>query len=159
MPISTLTTNYGNRTKDIHIFQGVDPTKGTSIVTPSFGKISQFCTGIQKLIQRYTICLLTNIGSQVNYPTFGTDLLQRLRTSNHVSKLDFVGIFNFANMDVIEQFREYQRAQTGIPEDEQLDTAILENISVTAGAVSLRIKLYPVQREPVEFVIPLPDYE
>jgi len=66
MPISSTTTNYSGRKKDIHIFQGVDPSK-VSDINPSFGKISNYCAGVQKLVQRYAICLLTELGSQENY--------------------------------------------------------------------------------------------
>jgi hypothetical protein len=155
MPIDVTSTDYSGRTKDIHIFQGVDPY-GAATVAPSFGKISNYCTGIQKLIQRYTISLLTNIGSQANYPTFGTDLLTKLTTSSfRFNKADLGHIFNFANSKVINEFRAYQRANPG-PEDEQLATAVLQDISFSNGSLFFTVQLYPVQQPSVNFILPLP---
>jgi hypothetical protein len=142
MAISSITTNYGNRTKDIHIFQGVNPLVQVSSINPAFGKVSQFCSGVQKLVQKYAIMLLTDLGSQLNSPTFGTTLMRRLRSGNNISKPDFINIFNLANSTVIGAFREYQRGVSNIPDDEFLDTAVLQDVVVTNGNVRLRIKLY-----------------
>ncbi|MEG7795894.1 hypothetical protein, partial [Listeria monocytogenes] len=71
MAIKSITTNYTGRKIDLHIMQGVK-APGSSDISLGFGKISNYCSGVQKLIQRYTIMLLTEIGSQENFPTFGS---------------------------------------------------------------------------------------
>jgi hypothetical protein len=156
MPISLITTDYSGRTKDLHIMQGVAPN-GVATISPSFGKISNFCTGIQKLIQRYTICLLTAITSQPNFPAFGTNFIPTLvNGSVRFNKGDISTLFNFANADVIRLFRDYQRKTSGLPEDEQLNTASLDSISVIDNNVYMTIKLVPVATPAVTFVVPLP---
>ena len=156
MPISGVSTDYSNRKKDIHIFQGVNPS-ALAIITPEFGKISNYCTGIQKLVQRYAISLLTELGSQDNYPDFGSSLITRLiRRGGNMNRLDIYPIFNSANLKIITSFREYQRATPGLPDDEQLSTAQLTNVIVAGGNVSLSIQIYPLSGGAVEFVLPIP---
>lgn len=156
MAISGTTTNYTGRKKDLHIFQGVNPKKPAT-VTPSFGKISNYCAGVQKLVQRYTISLLNELGSQTNYPDFGTNFMTRLNNrSLSLNRSDIFPIFNLASAKVIADFKEYQANTDGLPTDEQLNTVLLEEVSVSANSVNLRVRLYPVQSTPVEFVIPLP---
>ena len=156
MPISGISTDYSTRTKDIHIFQGVNATKLSSI-TPSFGRISNYCSGIQKLIQRYTITLLNELGSQPGFPTFGTNLVNTLlRSSSFINKADVGHIFNEANIKVIREFRVYQRGLTDVPLDEQIDTATLADVVIQNGTIGLTIKIYPLTGEPVVFIMPLP---
>jgi hypothetical protein len=156
MPISGTSIDYSTRKKDIHIFQNVDVNK-IATIAPSFGRISNYCAGIQKLVQRYTIALLTAIESQPAYPSFGTNLLTKLSNTNlTIDKTKLTHIFNFANYSVIKSFRTYQSNTEGLPLDEQLDTAILQSITVTNGVASLSIQLFPVQQTAVTFLIPLP---
>lgn len=155
MPIDSITTDYTGRTIDIHIFQGVNP-KGEATVNPSFGKISNYCTGIQKLIQRYTISLLSTIGSQVNFPNFGTNLLNTLNNGNYQLNIADLGhIFNFASAKVINELKQYQRTNT-VPDDEALDTAILNSVSYSNNTVYFTVQIYPVQQPSVNFILPLP---
>jgi hypothetical protein len=156
MAINGTSTDYTGRTRDMHIFQGVDPY-ATKTVVPEFGKISNFCTGIQKLVQRYTICLLTEMGSQENFPAFGTTLLTTLNNrSLSLNKNDLYPIFNIASAKVIKEFRQFQAKNPGIPDDEKLNTALLEDIIVTNDQVQLNVKIYPISQDAVKFVIPLP---
>lgn len=156
MPISGTSTDYSTRTRDLHIFQGVNPNKLANI-SPSIGRISNYCSGVQKLIQRYAICLLTEITSQTSYPNFGTALIPTLmRSSSRISKADVFPIFGTANSKVIDIFKAYQQTTPGLPKDEQLATAQLINLSVSGGNVSLSIQIYPVATEPVVFLLPIP---
>lgn len=157
MPVSSTSTDYSTRKKDIHIFQGVDVSKPSSI-TPSFGQISNYCAGVQKLVQRYAIALLTVIGSQPEFPTFGTNLLTKLSNTNlTIDKVKLTHIFNFANYEVINSFRTYQANTPNLLDDEQIDTAVLRDIVVsTNGTVNLTVQIFPVQKTAVTFLIPLP---
>lgn len=156
MPIVDSTTNYSGRKVDIHIFQGVNVNK-LSPITPSFGKISNFCSGIQKLIQRYAISLMTELGSQPDYPTFGTKLMSTLNNRNlSFNKADIYPIFNSASYKVVSEFRDYQAKNSGIPTDEQLNTAYLSDIIITNDSVSFKVTIIPVSGDTTEFLIPLP---
>lgn len=156
MPISGVSTDYSGRLKDMHIFQGVNPSE-TAIIRPSFGKISNYCTGVQKLVQRYAISLLTELGSQSNYPIFGSDLIATLSgATNAISLPDFYHLFNFANASVVQTFKDYQRVQSGLPDDEKLVSATLLSVNVVNNRVSLRIQIKTANNSAFPFILPLP---
>lgn len=158
MPIRNITTDYTGRAKDINISPTIDPTK-TSVqkVTPGFGNVSSYCAGVQKLLQRFMIALTTVRGSQPAYPTFGTDLLKTIAVSSLTTVADLKHAFNFASAKVVSEFREYQAATPGLPDDEQLDTALLLDISVTANyEVTYRVALYTKAGETYDFLLPIP---
>lgn len=156
MAITGSTTNYSGRKVDLHIFQGVNPNK-LSPVTPSFGKISNFCSGIQKLIQRFAIALMTDLGSQPNYPDFGTKLMSTLNNRNMLfNKADLYPIFNFAAYKVVSEFRDYQAKNYDIPDDEKLNTAYLSDIIISNDSIAFKVTIIPVSGDTTEFLIPLP---
>lgn len=157
MAISSITTVYTDRKIDLHIMQGVNAPSKSSI-TPSFGLISNYCTGVQKLIQRYMIMLLTEIGSQENYPDFGSDFLVNLLSSSSVyNRVDLQNLFAFANAKVSKAIIDYQ-IENELPLDEQLNTAsLVDIINIAPGHVSLKIQIIPQTQDAVEFVVPLPN--
>lgn len=153
----TLSVDYSNRKIDLHIFQGVN-APNSSDITPSFGKISNFCTGIQKLAQRYTICLLTELGSQVSFSDFGSDLITSLTSSSNLyNRADLYPIFNEANAKIEAEFYDHDQKYPGAPDDERLASAALVDIlSTPTGGVALSVELQTYSVEPVSFIIPLP---
>lgn len=158
MPIRNITTDYSGRSKDINIVPNIDPKKTTpQKVALSFGRVSSYCAGIQKLIQRFMIALVTVKGSQPAYPDFGTDLLKKLSVSSLTTIADLTHAFNFASASVVASFRAYQEGITGVPEDEQLDTALLMNVEVSANyEVTYRVALYTKAGDTYDFLLPIP---
>lgn len=160
MPISSTTTDYSLRTRDISILQAPDPNKvGTQKVSAAFGKVSSFTAGIQKLVQRYTIMLMTIKGSQTNFPDFGTTFLSELmHRSNNMDTLALHHLFNFANLDVISQMKSYQSTlPTTAPLDEQIDTAQLVNVAANGDTVDFQILIKSRAGDTVQYVLPLPN--
>lgn len=157
MAISGTTTDYTGRKKDLNIFQGLNAPNKSSIIL-GFGEVSNFCAGIQKLVQRYAITLLTELGSQEAFPDFGSTLMTRLHNSAlNLNIIDVTGLFNLANARVIRQFRQYQSANPSEFPDEELNTTYLQGVSVNGDQVGLRIKILSMAGEVVEYVVPLPD--
>jgi hypothetical protein len=155
MAINNITTDYSNRKIDLHIFQGVSAPNASDI-TPSFGKISNFCTGVQKLVQRYTIALLTELGSQENFPDFGSTLITALTSSSNLyNRVDLYPIFNKANTKVLRDFAAYDRT-VSMPVDERLAGARLIEIKSINGGVSMAVQIETYSEDPVTFIIPLP---
>lgn len=156
MAISKISTNYADRKLDLHIMQGVHAPNASNI-SPSFGKISNYCAGVQKLIQRYTIMFLTEIGSQEDYPEFGSDFITKITsTSNNFNRSDLFSLFAFANQKVSDELFDYQ-INNDIPLDEQLNVVELnEIVSTPDGGVSLKLTIIPRAEQPVEFLMPLP---
>ncbi len=158
MPIRNITTDYSGRAKDINISPTIDPSKTTvQKVTPGFGAVSSYCAGVQKLIQRFMIALVTVRGSQPAYPAFGTDLLKRISVSSLTTVADLKHAFNFASAKVVSDFRAYQAETPGLPDDEQLDTALLLDVTVSANyEVSYRVALYTKAGSTYDFLLPIP---
>lgn len=158
MPIAKVTTDYTGRTKDISILQYPDATiVDAQQVSPAFGKISRYCTGAQKLIQRYAIILLTNIGSQPAFPDFGTDLISTLQSG--ISSVDTIlatQIFNIANYSAVMTLQIYQTTKDDIPDDERISSATLTNISLLGGSAAFEITITTEAGSDIDFVVPLP---
>jgi hypothetical protein len=160
MAIKSVTTDYTGRKRDISILQYPDATSvETQTVFPKFGKSTRFCTGVQKLVQKYAIILLTNIQSQPKYPNFGTDFLYTLQRG--ISPTDGIlaqQIFYLANYDAILTLRAYQSSfpEGVIPADERIVNATLEGYTLYGGFVGFDVKINTEAGDSINFVVPLP---
>lgn len=144
MAISSISTNYGGRTRDLFISQNITPyNKGPQVVEYNFGKLSSSVVGVQKLVQRYVISL------------FNTGLATALESARSSNIQEATHIFNFASWEVIQAFKEYQKQHPEMPEDEQLETAQLTNIAVTPGKISLAVNLITRAGATVEYILPV----
>ena len=157
MAIGTVTTNYSGRNKDINIMAYPNPkSPETQPVPLTFGKISSYCAGIEKLIQRYMLTLLTVKGSQPYDPEFGTDFLKYVRSANLLTYNDLSHYFNFANYEVLNLFKQYQALHADLPLDEQIDTAVLDSLTTVDNRIQFNVKIYTKAGETVDFVMPIP---
>jgi hypothetical protein len=158
MPISGTSTDYTGRTKDISIFQSPDAMlTGPQDVVASFGQRAKFCSGVQKLVQRYAILLLSDYGSQLNFPTFGTDFMSTIKAGiSPVDQLAAMQIFSSASYDAVLLLREYQAAHPDIPLDERISRAELTGISLYASYAAFEVTIYTEAGETVNFLVPLP---
>lgn len=157
MPILTTSSNYSNRKKDISIAHKVNAKLvGAQTTNLKFGAVSSYCSGVQKLVQRYMIVLLTEVGTQPGFSTFGTNLLYNLKNSGGRSKTDVEHTFNFANADVVSAFKVYQAANNNVNKDEELSAAMLESLVVGKDSISLNIKIQTMAGNLVTFIVPVP---
>lgn len=158
MAITGFTTDFTGRTLDINVLKVSTYTDGQlQPTTVAFGNPSQYITGIGKLVQKYAILFLTKVGSQVNYPTFGTEFLATLSAGNAgISRLDVLHLFNFANLDVLGILKPYQSANPTMPTDEQLQSAIMSSFSYNSGILNITISITSVAGTNVVFVLPIP---
>jgi hypothetical protein len=150
--------DYKGRQRDISIldypivaaFDGVE-------VKPRFGASSKFCAGTQKLVQRYTLLMLTNIGSQKFYPEFGTNFLWPLQAGiSPTSRLEAFQIFYLADFSAVSTIKNYQIDNPDIPEDEQLNFTELEDLVLYGSYVSFNVRLKTLAGNLSNFLIPLP---
>jgi len=154
---NTASTDYSGRQKDISIFQYPDATlEGPQNVDVSFGTRPRFCSGVQKLVQRYAIMLMTNIGSQPFYSDFGTSLLFSLQTGvSPTDKLAAAQLFRLASFDVVVEFKKAQRVAV-TPPDERIVSADLIDIVLQGGAVSFSVSIKTEAESVLDFLVPLP---
>jgi hypothetical protein len=158
MPIIKETSDYTGRKKDISILQypNVTAIDGAEVL-PRFGNPSRFCAGVQKLIQRYMILMLTNVNSQDYYPEFATDFLWPLQAGiGPTDNITARQIFTLADYAAVNIIKNYQIDNPDLPLDEQLDFTTLRNISLYGSFVSFDVKLTTLAGEAVDFLVPLP---
>lgn len=142
--ITGTTIDYTGRTKDLFISQGIDPLSSSiQSVTYSFGTISSFIAGVQKLVQRYAIALINN------------GLLNNIRAASANNLQVATHIFNFASYAVVSSFQAYALANPGAPNDETIASATLTDISSGNGSLSLTVQLVTNAGSSVVFVLPL----
>jgi hypothetical protein len=158
MAIASISSNYIGRKKDISIFQYPDASKlGEQTVAPKFGKSARFCTGVQKVVQAYAVILMTNLSSQENYPSFGTDFLYTLQGGiSPVDSLLAAQVFNIASYKAVSTLKTYQASNDSIPLDEQIASAELTNISLYGGQAAFDVTIKTEAGDNVEFIVPLP---
>jgi hypothetical protein len=158
MAIALQTSDYTGRKKDLSILQYPNVTVPDGVeVAPSFGSPSRFCAGVQKLIQRYTVLMLTNVNSQEYYPDFGADFLWPLQSgTDPTDSIVARQIFTLADYATVSVIKNYQIDNPDIPLDEQLDFTTLRSITLYGGYVSFDVKLTTFAGEVVDFLVPLP---
>lgn len=156
MAIRNVTNSYAGRTVDLSIAGRLEPqTIGVQPVSLSFGRISTKCAGVQKLLQRYTIMLLTSKGSQKNNPNFGTDLIPTLLGGNLIDVGHLVHTFNLASWSVVKTLREYQASHPEIPADEQINTALMTDYDVQGSTVLFNVKVQTQAGDVIDFILPV----
>lgn len=158
MAIAKQSTDYTGRKKDLSILQYPDVLSiDGKEVAPKFGNPARFCAGVQKLIQRYTVLMLTNINSQEYFPNFGADFLWPLQSgTDPTDSILARQIFTLADYATVNVIKTYQIDNPELPLDEQLDFTTLRNISLYGGFVSFDVKLTTLAGEIVDFLVPLP---
>jgi hypothetical protein len=158
MILPTTSSNYTLRKKDISIFQYPDALAASAQdVRPAFGKMTRFCAGVQKLVQRYAVILLTNIDSQPDFKDFGTDFLYTIQGGiSPVDQIRASQIFNLASYDAVTLLKSYQASHNDIPNDEKIASAQLTNMNLYAGYAAFEVTLYTEAGDSIEFIIPLP---
>jgi len=158
MPIIAETTDYSGRAVDVSVLQYPDTTTpGGSTVSPAFGNPSRFCAGPQKLIQRYIIMMLTNIGSQPEYPGFAASFLWTLQAG--ISPVDTIRarqIFSIADYAVVGIIKNYQITNPNLPLDEQLANTRLVKLALNGGYAGFDVQLTTLAGSAVNFLVPLP---
>ncbi len=154
MSIANVTTDYTDRTIDINI-SGAKDGRTTSAMALSFGDTSSYITGVQKLVQRYSISLLTAIGSQPDTPDAGTSFVTSLR--GNLTAADIEHVIVFANAKIIAEFREYQDATDGLPLDEQINTVTIDSITYEQGVLNLKLSISTMAGDTIDYILPIPN--
>jgi len=146
---------------DIEILQTIKAVSSDPVLmslSAADGK-SRAVTGIQKLVQRYLLALLTAEGSVRFDKAFGTTVLQELYSGISRNRASVSNAFNFATADAIDILRE-EDANTDygeIPDDERIKSALLTDFSVdtTTSTLYLEIMITSVAGSSYEYKLPL----
>lgn len=143
-------------TYDLEATQSVAENLGNGRMYLSFSRndMSRRVTGLQKLIQRYTVLFLTPKGSVKYHPDQGSRFINAFGADNIQTSGDIVAQFAFANYDVIAQLRWEETDDD--PDDERIKSVSLldYNIDYSEGRLYLKVRLISLAGESAELTIP-----
>lgn len=155
MAVANIITDYTGRQRDLLINLGLDPKSSkTQPVSLGFGPMSSACAGIQKLVQRYMVLLMTGLGTQPAFPSAGSEFASSLLPGRNFSRTGLTHDFNFANADIL-RLMQAEQSLTRRPPDEQISSAYLSSVDVVGDRVSLNIRVVSYAGENVDFLLPL----
>lgn len=133
---------YVNRTVDYLAFDGANPDAEVQL-TPSFllpGQSGALTTGIQKLVQRFLLELLTEKGSLQYTPGRGTVFMTQLRLGYIRTTAQLIALFNTVELDIRNSLRLEENFEKD-PADERFKQAELISASLSGDRAYLNIKV------------------
>jgi len=149
--------NYSGRSVDLFIFQGAIPA-GESRISLSFGDNGgEVITGIQKLVQTFTIMFLTERGTVKGHDDVGTEFVTAVRQGRILDEADVKSEFLVAS-ELIQQKLDLEADANALPEDEQLLSTTLLDYTIDRGAskLTMKVRITSVAGESREVFLPVP---
>jgi hypothetical protein len=153
------TADYSGRQIDLELLQTITRPAGTTELDISFTSADTHAiTGIQKMAQRYTILLLTQLAdvyfAQDQGTTFWADMIRgAAQNSGQVTMA-----FNFASIDAVAQMQvEDGDARFGsVVDDERIVSATLLDFSVDMVTATLYLRVLLRSRSGTTYTYVLP---
>jgi len=146
--------DYIGRTVDVVAYAGVVPGQSAllsqTLIPAGTGEI---CTGIQKLVQRFLLIVLTEQGSMPFAPTEGTDFMTKARQGYLRTPLDVFAAFSSALVDVKTTLQALQLSTD--PLDEQYASASIEAVVITLDSIALTVQISSQAGTSVNFIMPV----
>jgi hypothetical protein len=147
--------DYAGRTADVLAFYGAAPGTGDVLLVQSLAGNGSgaIVAGIQKLVQRFLVTLLTEMGSWQYFPAMGSGFLTDARRNYWRTVADVRQSFAAALLDVARQLQNEELP--GDPPDECYGSATLLSVLLTPGSVNLRIQLTSLAGTSYQFIAPI----
>lgn len=150
--------DYLNRKVDYLAFDGAKPDNGGEAkLTSSLivdGGSGALTTGIQKLVQRFLLELLTEKGSLQYQPDRGTLFITYARTGYIRTTAQLISAFNSAELDVANNLRLEENFNTD-PLDERYESANLLSATLNGDTAFLSIRVNSKAGESRSVIYPL----
>ena len=152
----TTIADYANRNVDLAAYQDMQPG-GERLLTQELvgtdhgGRI---VAGIQKLVQRFIILLLTEKGSVAHFPDKGCEFLTDARTGVFLVPLDVFTSFSSSLVDIEQQLKATEAATD--PDAERFSSAEIIAVTLAAGNASVRVRLVSRAGSGYVFLTPIP---
>lgn len=135
------TSDYAGRTVDVAAYKGWAPNKNTKVdqalVGP--GDSGQLIAGIEKLVQRFAIELLTESGTLLYLPTRGSTFIIAARIGSWRTADDVRSSFSVAMLEVTENL-QVEESETD-PDDERFSSAELLSVSLLGDTVTMSVQV------------------
>lgn len=147
--------DYAGRTVDYLAFDDAKAT-GNTLLTQTLVKAGQsgaLITGIEKLVQRFLVELLTEQGSLDYLPGRGTFFMTALRAGVVRTSQDLFSAFSSAEVDIRNNLR--QEEDITDPADERYGSAELISASLFGDTATLSIRVLSVAGESRNVIYPL----
>lgn len=150
------TTNYSGRTVDLLLLQFVDQPKSDVKVKPDVSKSPRMVTGIEKLVQRYALLFLTQVGSVKNCPNEGTEFMNRLGSGHIYDDNTLRSNAALANKTVFNLIRVEDKA-LDTADDEALLSSEITDLSMdrSTATVYVTVAITSVAGEKYVYTTPL----
>jgi hypothetical protein len=144
------TINYSGRLVDLLIHQGVKAV-GETQVQLSFGD-GLVCTGAQRAAQTFTQMFLTDVGSRLRDPNYGTHFMRALRNREITDENGVHAAFQAAVADIQEYLSNVE-----LPEDsdEQFVDATLTEWDLRPTGLSIYVTIETAAGTEREIYLPV----
>lgn len=147
--------DYQGRTIDVLAFQGVVPGREIEmqqvLIPDGLGGYS--VTGIEKLVQRFLLILLTEKGTIKYLPDSGTRFLVDARRGLWRTTTDVTQSYASALVDVNRQLASLETDSD--PTDERFGSATLLTVALTGDRVLVGVQLFSVAGTSRAFIAPV----
>ena len=151
MTISRKLSKYPDRSFDFTVMHGAAKT-GSTLVDFSLVKDGgAVCTGLQKLIQRYVLCLMTDVGSMIFNSRRGCSFMKSIMQARDEDAVTTA--FQFARMDVAQQLQNEETDD--MPDSEKYASSELLDVSFFGDTLSIAIKLQSVSGDSSDIILPI----
>jgi hypothetical protein len=152
----SVTVDYSGRTIDLFIFQGAKPL-GDQLIAPGFGPDSgKVTSGIQKLVQKWAILFLTEIGSMEYHQDLGTRFLTLASRGGIRDVATARGEFQLGAQLVANTLNALET--DSMPADERLASAELTAVSMdrTKGLLNMTVTITSDAGSAHDVLLPVP---
>lgn len=152
--VDRLPPEWAGRSVDWNVHHGVRP----GMLAPLVGSLERLgrgwlVAGMQKLVQRYLLLLLTPQGSMPYLPRRGTSFIALLRNGWVRTPSDLRAAFAISQTELLPQLRALE--QRGDPPDERLASATLVGVELAGDHAILRIQLRSQAGDTTTFLLPI----
>ena len=147
--------DYKDRTVDLAAYQGMQPGGERQLEPELVGSDhgGRITAGIQKLVQRFLILLLTEKESVPHYPERGCEFLTDARTGVFQTPLDVFTSFSSALVDIEQQLKAVELPTD--PSDERYESAEVIAVSLSVGSATVRVQLNSRAGTSYDFLAPI----
>lgn len=133
--------DYQGRSVDLLMMDGMHPTQETLLTQALASETSQgaVVAGVQKLVQRFLLELLTELGSIQYLPTRGSLFMLQARLGYWRTAADIESSFYAALLYVKRNLQQEETREE--PADERFSDAILEGVELAGDWASIRVRV------------------
>ena len=137
------------KTYDLWLFDSV----GEGDLNLSFGSSPRAVTGIEVLVNMFTLLFLTSIGSDLAHPEIGSEIGSVVNGNIGSSKTIFIDMVYTSVAEVVSTISESQDSST--PADEFLSSVDILDVSISGTYLSVSVELESASGTTRTVIIPV----